>query len=206
MTTPTPTPWTQRTHNQPAGRGRYFIIKGKAYPSLLPGRAASQTVDAAPADREAFYNHPTIKLSEGDLDDIQGVDGAPLCFEHNAEDRVGTVTHSWIDSEKGRCLKIWGRIPLQHADGTPHARGHQILAGIKAGSIRGLSVGYSTPLNNDPVTGTKKLMSKTFDEISLVEKPFFQGCDLTVGVLASASSAPAPPSGNLGNKLASLDN
>jgi hypothetical protein len=194
--------WSQRAHNQPAGRGRYALIKGKAYPELVAGRAPSLEVNVSPADRQRFYNAPAIKLSEGDLDDINGVDGAPLCFEHDQEDRVGTVTHSWVDSERGRCLKIWGRIQLEDEAGRRIERGHQILAGIQAGRIRGLSVGYRTPLERDPITGTTKLTSKTFDEISLVEKPFFDGCNLTVAVRASSATS----SGNLGNKLALLDN
>jgi len=180
-----PKPWTQREHNTKATKPRYAIIKGKAYPSLLPGRHDSREVTVNPLDRVKFYNAPVIKLSDGDLDDIEGVNGAPLCYEHKGEDRVGTVTHSWIDTEQGRCLKIWGRIPLHDAQGQRIERGHQILAGIQAGKIQGLSVGYRTPLTHDPVTQTTKLSSKTFDEISLVDKPFFDGCNLDVGVLAS---------------------
>lgn len=185
----TPIPWTQRPHNQPAGRGRYAIIKGKAYPSLLEGRHPTGEVHVSPADRVAFYNAPAVKLSEADLDDIEGANGAPLCFEHNPNDQVGVVTHSWVDTAQGRCLKIWGRVPLMDSHGNHIQRGHDIVAQIKAGRIRGLSVGYRTPLTQDPVTGTTKLSSKMFDEISLVEQPFFQGCDLTVGVFASGNSA-----------------
>lgn len=197
------TPWTQRPHNQGVGsRPRYALIKGKAYPGLERGRHPTGQVDVSPADRERFYSAPAVKLSDADLDGMDGLDGVPLCYEHNQKDRVGTVAHSWVDSEQGRCLKIWGRIPLQDAQGRPIARGHQMVADIRAGKIKGLSVGYRTPLRYDAATGTTKVASKTFDEVSLVEEPFFEGCDLTVGVLASAASA----TGNLGNKFGLLVN
>jgi len=159
-------------------------------------------VDVSFADKARFFHAPAVKLSDADLNDMDGLDGVPLKYEHKGEP-VGSVAHSWVDSEQGRCLKIWGRIPLQDAGGRPIARGHQMVADIRAGKIKGLSVGYRTPLRYDAATGTTKVASKMFDEVSLVEEPFFEGCDLTVGVLASANSA---ATGNLGNKLGLLDN
>lgn len=199
-------PWTKRPHNQPAGRGRYAIVKGKAYPSLEPGRHPTGQVNSLPAQPSHFYHEPAVKLSEGDLDDLEGVDDIPLCYEHNQADRVGTVAHSWLNTDQGQCLKVWARIPLEDEQGQRIDRGHQIVAEIKAGKIKGLSVGYGTPLAWDHTTQTRKVSSKLFREISLVKEPFFNGCDLTVGVLASADAAAASAAGNLRNKITLLDN
>lgn len=200
------TRWTQRAHNQPAGRGRYAIVKGKAYPSLEPGRHPTGAVNSRPEEPSRFYHEPAVKLSYSDLDALEGVDGVPLCYNHNQADRVGTVTHSWVNTEQGDCLKLWAQIPLEDEHGQRIERGHQVVAEIKAGKLRGLSVGYGTPLVWDAKLRQAKVTQKIFREISLVPEPFFDGCDLTVGVYASADGAAAASAGNLRNKIDSLVN
>jgi hypothetical protein len=172
-------PWSVQTRNTRSGT--YAIIKGKAYPQITLGTNPTRTVSAplphhGPAAREAFYNDPAVKLSEADLDDIDGATGAPLCVEHNQKDVVGHVHHSW--RAEGQCLEIIGRIPLNTT------RGKQIVADIQCGKYKGFSVGYSTDLH--PETGD--VLCKRFNEISLVEEPFFEGCNLTVGVMASKNA------------------
>jgi hypothetical protein len=192
-------PWTQRAQNQPAGKGRYAIVKGKAYPSLREGRHPTGEVHSLPDEPSKYYYEDAVQLSYGDMDDIEGVDGIPLCYEHRPHDVVGKVSHSWVETAQGECLNLWAHIPLEDDMGRRIERGHEVLAEIRAGKIKGLSVGYAAPPKWDPITQTKKVSSKTFREISLVEEPFFNGCDLTVGVLAGGA-------GNLRNKITFLHN
>lgn len=154
--------------------GQYAIIQGTAYPRVIPGDNPTRHVHASLNDRRALYNDAAIRLCDEDLTAFNGTEGAPLCVEHNPADVVGRVHHSFIDD--GRCLRIWGRIPLTD-------RGKDIVADIQAGRIAGLSVSYGNSLQDNGIT--RKLTAKTFREISLVKKPFFSGCDLTVGVIAS---------------------
>jgi phage head maturation protease len=137
-------------------------------------------VRASTRNRREFYNDPAIKVSTHDLDEINGAEGAPLCFEHNKNDVVGTVRHSWLD-EDGKRLQIWARIPLNE-------RGRKIVEEIQCGKIKGFSVGYEADMDlpEGAPLEEKQLVEKTFHEISLVYDPFFPGCNLTVGVAASA--------------------
>lgn len=168
--------WSVRTVN--TKKGSYAIITGKAYPQVKAGKNDTKTVTAHIQDREAFYYDPAVQLSEADLDDIEGANGAPLCVEHNTRDVVGHVHHSWLN---GQCLQIIGRIPMNE-------RGKQVVKQIQAGKYRGFSVGYGTELQPDG-QGNYELQGKQFREISLVEEPFFEGCNLTVGVMASRAPA-----------------
>jgi HK97 family phage prohead protease len=156
--------------------GKYAIIKGKAYPNVIAGDNKTRELTAPLQDRKLLYSDPAVRLSEADLSAFNGTEGAPLCFEHNKDDVVGHVHHTWLDDDNG--LQIVGRVPL-------NKRGENIVAEIRAGRIAGLSVSYSNGIQDNG--RTKNLKSKTFREISLVRKPFFAGCDLTVGVVASAA-------------------
>lgn len=179
--------WSVRTVN--TKKGEYFVITGKAYPEVKAGKNDTTHVVAPIRNRQAYYHDPAVQLSEADLDEIEGAAGAPLCVEHNRTDVVGHVHHSWVEEDKGRCLKIIGRIPMNE-------RGKRVVEDIKCGKYRGFSVGYGTKLAKT-ANGGHELEEKTFHEISLVEEPFFQGCDLTVGVMASKK-------GNLGNNFPNL--
>ena len=179
--------WSVRTIN--TKKGQYALVTGKAYPQVKAGKNETNQVKAPIHNRQAYYHDPAVQLSEADLDAIEGAAGAPLCVEHNKEDVVGHVHHSWIDEDNGRCLSIIGRIPMND-------RGKKVVDDIKSGKFKGFSVGYGTRLQRNG-TGGHELEEKTFHEISLVEEPFFNGCDLTVGVMASKK-------GNLGNNFVKL--
>ena len=192
-----PAAWSLRSHNRPSA-GRYAIIKGRAYPRVQRGKNPTDVIDIPlPQEsgrREQYYNHAAVTLSDSDLDDIEGAEGAPICEEHNRNDRVGVVHHSWVNTaDGGRALDIIGRIPLDTE------RGRRVIEDIRCGRIKGLSVSYGTDLE-ERGDGTRKLKSKTFHEISLCREPFFEGCNLSVGVVASAKQ------GKLRNKNVSLHN
>lgn len=174
-----PKSWSVRTAT--GKKGTYALIYGTAYNEVLPGSNPTTKVRAPSHHRPSFYYDPAVKLSESDLNEIDGAWGAPLCVEHNEADVVGHVAHSWLRDEKE--LQITGRIPIKDAEGRDIPRGQQIVSDIQNGHLRGFSVGYKTDITSDG-----ELKEKTFDEISLVREPFFTGCDLTVGVYASKDS------------------
>lgn len=187
--------WSVRTVN--SKKGQYCLVTGKAYPEVKAGKNATTTVHAHIKDREAFYHDPAIQLSEADMDDIDGATGAPLCVEHNKNDVVGYVHHSWIEEDNGRCLQIIGRIPM-------NGRGKKVFEEIQCGKYKGFSVGYGATLHATG-PGTHKMQEKVFREISLVSEPFFKGCDLTMSVMASKSlEGDFEEIGILGNNFAKI--
>ncbi|MBX9637213.1 MAG: HK97 family phage prohead protease [Nitrosomonas sp.] len=181
--------WSIRTVN--TKKGKYAIVTGKAYPQVKAGANATSTVRAPLDNREAFYNDPAVILSDADMDKFDGAENVPLCIEHNRNHVVGHVHHSWIQEQDGkRCLKIIGRIPIESREGK------KVFEDIQAGKYTGFSVGYGTDLETNG-NGTHRLNEKIFREISLVEQPFFEGCNLTLSVMASKK-------GNLGNNFTKL--
>ena len=133
-------------------------------------------------DRQRFYNDPAIKLSDENLDEFNGTEGAPVCVEHDTKDVVGVVHHTWIGDGDNRALKMIGKID-KHSQ-----RGKQIISDIKAGKLKGLSVGYGADLVTNQQSGITALNGKRFREISLVAEPFFENCNLSSYVEASANA------------------
>jgi hypothetical protein len=167
-----------KAKNTLARKPQYAIIKGKAYPNILPAnqRHKSNIVKTDFRDRDKFQHDPVVMLNEADMDDINGAANAPLHYMHKPNDVIGKVQHTWLEPEADgkQALSIWAKIPLNE-------RGQRIVQEIKARKLTGFSVGYGTDLNH---YGETKLMGKAFREISIVDDPFFDGCNLTVGVLA----------------------
>jgi hypothetical protein len=162
---------------------KWYVFTGRAYPKVVQGSNSTTRITSNQNDRESFYNDPAVVLSESDLDRFKGTEGKPLCVEHNLKDQVGVIHHSWIGDGAKRSLKIIGRVTLE----TP--RGRQVVADIKAGKYKGLSVGYGTDLISNARTGVTELEAKNFREISLVADPFFDGCNLAeFGVTATKIS------------------
>ena len=185
-------PWSVRTIN--TRKGQYAIVTGKAYPSVMQGQNPTRVIQSALNDREAFYRDPAVRLTTSDLDALDGAEGAPMCVEHDINDVVGSVHHTFIDNDdpqKG--WKIMARIPLND-------RGKKVVADIKAGKLNGFSVGYRNSIDYDGKTRTNRLDSKEFREISLVNEPFFDGCNLSVSVTASKTEKGK----NYGNNLSHL--
>jgi hypothetical protein len=171
--------WTKRNQKD-FKQTKWYVFAGRAYPRIQKGNNTTTRVTSDTYDRDAFYNDPAVVLSDVDLDRFNGTEGKPLCVEHNLNDRVGEVFHSWIGDGDRRSLKIFGRVSLETE------RGRQVVADIKAGRYKGLSVGYGTDLVSNHRTGVTELSDKNFREISLVAEPFFDGCHLAeYGVTAT---------------------
>lgn len=168
--------WTKK--QEPTGK--WFVITGTAYENVVRGKNATNEVKANTRVREEFYHDEAVRLSDEDLNKTNGVDGLPICVEHNTRDVVGKVHHSWHGSSANRVINIIARIDQT----TP--RGKQVVADLKAGKYTGFSIGYSTGLSTNGRTGKTTLESKEIREISLVEQPFFEKCQLAMGVEASS--------------------
>ncbi len=162
--------WTGRS--VPSDNPRYFYFTGRAYPVVATGKGTTNLVTSDLTDRQSFYYDPAIQLTDADLQSIKGTQGAPLCIEHQPHIVVGEVYQSWMGDRDGNSLKIIGRIDLHNG------RGRQTAEEIKAGKWKGLSVGYHANLQHSN-NGQSRVAGKLFNEISLVEQPFFPSCMLS---------------------------
>lgn len=172
--------WVDKNKSTKKGAEKWYVFAGRAYPRIVEGSNSTTRVTSDINDRTSFYNDPAVVLSDADLNRFNGAEGKPLCVEHDLNDKVGYVHHSWIGDGKKRALKIIGRVSLETE------RGREVVRDIKAGKLNGLSVGYGTDLVSNWDNKQTELMDKNFREISLVFAPFFDGCDLAeMGVTAT---------------------
>lgn len=174
--------WSDHRQRNAAKRGTYAIVHGRAYPRVLKGKNPTDRITAPTRDRELLWRDPAVVLSDSDLDECQGAQGIDLCYEHNEKDVVGVVQYTEVADDDS--LHLMARIPVKTADGRPIERGLEMVEEIRAGKVKGFSVRYDTKVRPGGVVTEKR-----FKEISLVHEPFFDGCDLTVGVMASSSSS-----------------
>lgn len=172
--------WSDHRQRNASKRGTYAIVHGRAYPRVLPGKNPTDRITAPSRDREMLWRDPAVVLSDADLNECNGAQGIDLCYEHNDTDVVGVVQHTEVADDDS--LHLMARIPVKDANGQPIKRGVEMVEEIRAGKVKGFSVRYDTKTQGGKVT------EKRFKEISLVHEPFFEGCDLTVGVMASAAS------------------
>lgn len=161
--------WSSKQQRQK----KFFYFTGTGYPSVEKGANKTQLVTSNRESRESFYHDPAVKISDANLDEWNGIQGYPLCIEHNDAVVVGEVKHTWLSDD--RRLQVMARIPLPE--------GERVVADIKAGKYTGFSVGYG----NDIVEKDNReyIAGKRFREISLVAEPFFEGCRLSYGVEAT---------------------
>lgn len=170
--------WSKRSKHKK--KRNYVSFSGTAYPKVLKGNNPTTEVKASVGDDENFYRDPAVMLSDADLDDFNGTEGAPICVEHDREaGSVGVVKHSWISDSNGRGLKVIGRVYTEDEYGNPDERGQKVAKKLLQGDFKGLSVGYGMGLV-DNSWGTTNLTSKTFRELSLCEQPFFDKCLISV--------------------------
>lgn len=171
--------WSSRTRSK--ATGKRLLLKGTAYPNVAPGSGATRKIKADKNDRHSYYHDPAVRLNEKNLDDIDGAQGAPICYKHDESDVVGMVTHSWLrEDDQGRQpLEIIAELPLDDYGRCLNSRGVDVRREIEEKRIRGFSVRYTTKYGKDDMVN-----EKLFQEISLVPEPFFDGCNLTMSVVA----------------------
>jgi len=180
--------WAERTRTQ--NTGKRLILKGTAYPHV--SKETINKIQSNKNDRNAYYHDKAVRLSEKNLNDIDGAQDAPICHNHDVSNVVGKVKHSWLrpDEKGNQPLEIIASIPLDEQGRALDAKGVDVRREIDEGRLRGFSVRYITKFDDDD-----NVSEKVFQEISLVPTPFFDGCNLTMSVVAGQNQ------GNNGKKL-----
>jgi hypothetical protein len=170
--------WEKKS--QRSAPGRYFYFSGRAYNGVLAGKNPTNQLSTHWCDREKFFRDKAVKLCDADLVRFDGTEGAPLCFDHNEEQVVGTVLHSWIGDGNQRNLKIIGRVDKEMP------LGKMAVEAIKNKTYSALSVSYGTDLDENVSRGITTLADKFFRHVALVPEPFFDNCRLG-GICVEAS-------------------
>lgn len=115
-----------------------------------------------------------------------------LLWQHQPEEPIGIISRMFEDA---RGLYVEGRLLLEVT------RAREAYALLKAGAVKGLSIGYSpVRYRVDPETGVRKLQEVELWEISLVTFPANQAAKVTVvkgqvyaGIVQSAPDDFIPP-------------
>ncbi|MBV8938844.1 MAG: HK97 family phage prohead protease [Alphaproteobacteria bacterium] len=95
-----------------------------------------------------------------------------LLWQHKQDEPIGYFTEMFEDA---RGLYVEGRLLPEVA------RAREALALLKAGALRGLSIGYSpTRYTVDPETGVRRLSAVDLWEVSLVTFPANAQAEVTV--------------------------
>lgn len=175
-------------------RGTYAILHGRAYPRVQRGGNLTDMVTTPAGSIEHLWRDPAIVLSDSDLDEYGGAQGLPLKFEHGkdpevGDEAVGHVQYTTLDDNGA--LDLIARVPVRTPEGQDIPRGLEMVEKIRAGHIKGFSVGYHADVRDEG-----RVLGKELREISLVQEPFFGGCNLRVAVMASAASSAGSDSGN----------
>lgn len=172
--------WSERT--QIKVRGNKLLLMGRAYPDVARGGGRSMRINSDTSNRNAFYHDPAVKLSEHDLNSIDGANGAPICYNHDVSDVIGSVSYSWLAQEAdGRQpLDIVASLPMDTQGRVLNKEGRDVRKEIEDKHINGFSVRYVTDFDDASMMTKGKL----FQEISVVPQPFFKGCDLKLAVVA----------------------
>lgn len=169
--------WADRTRTNPTGRR--LILKGTAYPDVTPHMKTK--VQSSSKTGRKYYHDGAVQLSEKNLNDIKGAVDAPICFNHDIKDVVGKVEWSWLrpDADGRQPLEIIASLPLDTNGRVYNSKGVDVRREIEEKRLRAFSVRYITKLDDDD-----NVTEKLFQEISLVPQPFFDGCNLTMSVVA----------------------
>lgn len=149
----------------------YRKFEGICYPKLLRGNSFVQEVTASLNDPHDFYHDEAFKLREGD---VKSFIGQNICVEHDREDVVGIIKDAWPD-QKGS-MRIFAHIY------TDTQEGRDLFDAITSGDMRGLSVGYSVPMDHKT---NKTHGYKVAREVSVVEQPFFEGAEICIAASAN---------------------
>lgn len=150
----------------------YRRFEGICYPNVLRGNSRPQQVKASLESAHDFYHDEAIKLRDGD---VSGFIGQNICVEHDLDFVVGTISDAWVDS-MGH-MRATGRV---YTDST---EGQQLFDAIVSGDMSCLSVNYTVPMDKNNKTYGYKVPR----EISVVERPFFEGAEICVTASAIRS-------------------
>jgi len=180
---------------QTAGQKRFFV--GVVYNLLINDdtsqqQASAQTMSEVMAssggDRKRLYHHPAVRLPRNEMGRDNGDAhwrDRPLLLDHGntsfGHKSIGRIHSSRIVGDR---VEVSGEVTDP-----------DVIQRLDKGNLLSLSVGYKVEDegHRNPETGAARQRFHV-QEVSLCEKPFFEGCGITV--LASkgirALSAPHP--------------
>lgn len=95
----------------------------------------------------------------------------PMLFGHDMNDPVGTWTEATEDAEG---LKVKGALLVGQV-----SRADEVMALVKAGAVRGLSLGFLTKQATKRARGGRNISALDLMEISLVTVPMHPGARVT---------------------------
>ena len=144
----------------------YRLIHGVAYPPLKAGKNDTQIIRSKLSDRHALYRDDAMRLSEHDLERLNGLRGKPICVENDRDLVVGEIIHTYKDSE--------GKMRMDAKIFTDTPIGEAAWQNISSGRLRGLSVGYDAEIAQSDF-GSYHVNDKSFHDISLCNEPYFPG-------------------------------
>ncbi len=102
---------------------------------------------------------------------LKGAAPLPLLFQHDAADPVGV----WTDiAETDTALQLKGRLLVDDV-----ARAREVRALVKAGAVRGISIGFNTKKAIVRPGGGRTIKSAELLEASLVVIPMHAGARIT---------------------------
>lgn len=163
---------------QSSRAGRRLVLRGIAYPRVNAGKGKTKKITSDLTDPMSYYHDGALQLNEQDLIDIKGTVDAPICYNHDVRDVVGSVASSRLQ-EDSNALEIVASLPMDEKGRVLNSKGVDVRQEIEEGKLRGFSVRYLTRFDKN-----RNVTMKTFQEISLVPEPFFDGCDLTLAIVA----------------------
>lgn len=143
----------------------YKIIQGICYPHLVSGSNSKVNITADLSNPQSFYYDESIRLSENDLKNFKG---KPICWEHDQSHVIGEVSNVWKDSD--------GKMRMMDRIYTDSQEGIDMYNMINDKRAHSLSVGYGVDFDPD----TKIVKGKNCYEITVCEKPFFEGAAISV--------------------------
>lgn len=146
--------------------------------SLAPdGRFAgyASVFDVVDSQRDVMKKGAFVRTLKDRLHQVQ------LLWQHQWENPIGAITQLFEDANG---LYIEGKLLMEVA------RAREAYALLKAGVLRGLSIGYSTKrARRDPDTGVRELLEVELWEISLVTLPANAQAQVTVLKAAQGGEA-----------------
>jgi hypothetical protein len=110
-----------------------------------------------------------------DKDDMNGkasaLKGTPLRVEHNNHINVGQILQGWTDNRGA----MWALAEIDTSN--PH--GAMTAAAVSMGNLGGFSLGYTSQLQRDLITGRIKGGEKRILELSIVKSGAHASCTIS---------------------------
>lgn len=122
----------------------------------------------------------------------------PLLWQHDAKDPIGWITSAKV-TDKG--IEVEGEVASIDEDGELKARLSKAWQMLKAGIVRGLSIGFNA-IEAEPIKGTYGLRFKTWEWLELSAVTIAANQDASIVAIKSIDSASLAA---LGRKRSEVD-